>query len=111
VVDPVLELVLDGPGLAAHPEDHPGEDPGGGQGHGGEGAQPGRTREVPEREVHHDADEDGQADGGGHAGPRRAPEVEPVDPAQVGEDDGDDEGGLEALADHDQQRRHHVRRA
>ncbi|HET8788885.1 MAG TPA: hypothetical protein VFO47_09065 [Actinomycetes bacterium] len=106
-VDAALELALDAVGLAPHPEDHPGEDGHGQQRHGREGEQPGLAPEVLDGEVDDDPGGDGQGGGRGHALPHGPDQVAAADPPDVGVDDGHDQRGLEALAEHDQQRGQH----
>ena len=106
-VDAALQLALDAVGLAPHPEDHPGEDGHGQQRHDREGEQPGLAPEVLDGEVDDDPGGDRQGGGRGHALPHGPDQVAAADPPDVGVDDGHDQRGLEALAEHDQQRGQH----
>jgi hypothetical protein len=103
----VLEVALDGAALAGHPEDHPGEDAGRGDGDERERHEPGVAVQRAGREVDREADAGGNPDAGGDAEPHRTGEVGATDAAQVGVEDADDERRLEPLAQHDQERLAH----
>ena len=93
--------------MTPHPEDHPRQQPGGGETDHGEGPGPSLALEAVEREVEEEADDERRTDGGEGAEPH-GPSVRWRLTPDVGEHDGDDQCRLEALAKSDQKAFGHV---
>ena len=104
----MLQVALQRPALAAHPEQHPRQD--------GDSQDRGDAlccflddeRQPADRRDDGDARGDRQGDRGDHPDPDLRQGVAPANLHEVGGDDPDNQSGLEALAQGDEERGNHV---